>query len=82
MEYLKDNDFQLSYHLGKANIVPDVLSRKSNSVLAPIEARLWAMTVEIIAINPVEEVTTLLANLFIPNDLVDGMSLHKLVMRS
>ena len=29
MEYLKDFDFQLSYHLGKANIVADALSRKT-----------------------------------------------------
>ena len=29
LEYLKDLDFQLSYHLGKANVVADALSRKS-----------------------------------------------------
>jgi len=29
LEYLKDFDFQLSYHLGKANIVADALSRKT-----------------------------------------------------
>jgi len=29
MEFLKDYDFELHYHLGKANIVADALSRKS-----------------------------------------------------
>ena len=28
MEYLKDYDFELLYHLGKANVVADILSRK------------------------------------------------------
>jgi len=28
MEYLKDYDFELLYHLGKANVVADALSRK------------------------------------------------------
>jgi len=28
MEYLKDYDFELLYHLGKANVVVDALSRK------------------------------------------------------
>ena len=29
MEYLEDYDFTLHYHLGKANVVADALSRKS-----------------------------------------------------
>ena len=29
MEYLEDHNFTLHYHLGKANVVADVLSRKS-----------------------------------------------------
>jgi hypothetical protein len=29
LEYLKDFDFQLSYHPGKANVVTDALSRMS-----------------------------------------------------
>jgi len=28
MEYLKDYDFELLYHSGKANVVVDALSRK------------------------------------------------------
>jgi len=29
LEFLKDYDFELSYHAGKANVVEDALSRKS-----------------------------------------------------
>ena len=29
VEYMKDYDFELAYHSGKANVVVDVLSRKS-----------------------------------------------------
>jgi hypothetical protein len=29
MEYLKDFDFDLKYHQGKANVVADALSRKA-----------------------------------------------------
>ena len=29
VEYLKDYDFKLAYHLGKANMVVDALSRRS-----------------------------------------------------
>jgi len=29
LEYLKDFDFQLGYHPGKANVVADALSRKT-----------------------------------------------------
>jgi len=29
MKFLKDYDFELLYHLGKANVVADALSRKT-----------------------------------------------------
>ena len=41
MEYLKDYDFTLHYHSGKANIVADALSRKSWGVLASVDSREW-----------------------------------------
>ena len=40
MEFLKDYDFTLHYHPGKANVVADALSRKS---LASIASREWRM---------------------------------------
>ena len=43
MEYLKDYDFTLHYHLGKANVVADALNRKSWGVLASVASREWQM---------------------------------------
>ena len=41
IEYLEDYDFALHYHLGKANVVADALSQKSQGVLASITSREW-----------------------------------------
>ena len=43
MEFLKDYDFTLHYHLGKENVVADALSRKSRGALASIASREWWM---------------------------------------
>ena len=43
MEFLEDYDFTLHYHLGKANVVADALSRKSRGALASIAYREWRM---------------------------------------
>ena len=43
MEFLEDYDFTLPYHLGKANVVADVLSQKSRGELASIASREWRM---------------------------------------
>ena len=34
IELLEDYDFSLLYHLGKANVVTDALSRKTTSMMA------------------------------------------------
>ena len=43
MEFLEDYDFTLHYHPGKANVVADALSRKSQGVLTSIASREWRM---------------------------------------
>ena len=43
MEFLKDYDFTLHYHPGKANVVADALSRKSRGALASIASWEWQM---------------------------------------
>ena len=43
MEFLKDYDFTLHYHPGKANVVVNALSRKSRGALASIASREWWM---------------------------------------
>ena len=43
MEFLEDYDFTLHYHLGKANVVPDALNRKSRGVLVSIASWEWWM---------------------------------------
>ena len=75
MEYLKDFDFQLLYHPGKANVVADALSRKGKAEKHQQMARLWAMTGELVAVNPVCRDTGFLANLVISNELIDRIKL-------
>ena len=43
MEYLEDYDFTFHYHPGKANVVADFLSRKSQGVLASAASQEWQM---------------------------------------
>ena len=41
MELLKDYDFSLQYHPGKANVVGDALSRRPQRLLATLLIREW-----------------------------------------
>ena len=41
IELLKDYDFSLQYHSGKANVVADAMSRKPQTVIASLMVREW-----------------------------------------
>ena len=41
MEYLDDYDFSLHYHPGKANVVADALSRKSQAMMSCLAVQQW-----------------------------------------
>ena len=43
MEFLENYGFTLHYHLGKANLVADALSRKSRGASASIASQEWRM---------------------------------------
>lgn len=71
MEYLKGIDFQLLYHSGKANPVADVLIQKRNKDGHKQVARLWTMTGELVAINPLLQPIGFLLNFVISIDLIE-----------
>ena len=47
IEYLEHYDFTLHYHYGKANVVADALSQKSQGVLTSVASREWQMLVNV-----------------------------------
>ena len=51
MEYLKDHNFSLSYHLGKANVVTDALSRHTH-VMASLMVKEWTMLEDLVGYRP------------------------------
>ena len=67
VEYLKDYDFELAYHPGKANVVADALSRRSYmaSLIASREWRLMADVAEAVYRIPRQQGAALIASLSI-----------------
>ena len=51
IELLKDYDFTIEYHLGKANVVVDVLSRKSLGSLSYIQTMRIPLLLELRTLN-------------------------------
>ena len=43
MEFLEDYDFTLQYHLGKANVVADALSRKTHGLVTSLKVWKWKL---------------------------------------
>ena len=65
VEYMKDYDFELAYHPGKANVVADALSRRSYvaSLLASREWRLMADMADAVYRVPKQQGTAFVASL-------------------
>ena len=63
MEYMEDYDFDLHYHLWKANVVANALSRKSLSTLTSIFIHEWQMIQDIgeydLLLNETDKLATL-----------------------
>jgi len=51
LEFVKDYEFSIHYHPGKANSVADALSRKESVTLASMLVREWKLMEEVIAMN-------------------------------
>lgn len=50
-EYLKDYEVAIQYHLGKTNVIADVLSQKSTSVIAYLIVREWRLLEQLSNLN-------------------------------
>ena len=71
LEFIKDYDFSISYHPGKANVVADALSQNLVGKLSVVMTTQWKMMEDSIEVNPVCQLNSLMGNLSISNELVD-----------
>ncbi|KAL2246237.1 UNVERIFIED_CONTAM: Transposon Tf2-12 polyprotein [Sesamum indicum] len=74
IELLKGYDCTIDFHLGKANVVADALSRKSSSILANLGSHNQTLLLQMRSMNTkleVDQVAGLLAALQIKQDFVD-----------
>lgn len=69
IEFLADYEFQMKYHPGKTNIVPDALSRKTQ--ITTIILKLWVMTAQFIYWHPWPTVTSIMCNAIIDSEIID-----------
>ncbi|CAN6462677.1 unnamed protein product [Victoria cruziana] len=69
VEFLADYDFQMLYYPGKANVVADALSRKSQATLAMLQT--WMLMEELINWHPWPTRDSLICNASVEPDLVE-----------
>lgn len=70
LEYIRDYDFTIAYHSGKANVVADALSRYPRADLGSMMVARWNMMQDIIEVRMECQIDSLLAFLSVSNDLV------------
>ena len=72
LEFIKDYEFTLSYHPGKANIVADALSRKTRDTLASLIDKEWKLIEDFINWKPfaTEPGRILLSNLIVRPEIL------------
>ena len=73
--FIKDYDFSISYHPSKANVVADALSQNLVGKLSVVMATQWIMMENIINVNPVCRLNSLMENVKISIELVDRIKI-------
>lgn len=75
LEFIKDNDFDIAHHLGKTNVVVDALSLIPYGKFSNIMATQWRLIDDIIEVNLICKLNSLMINMTISNDLVDKIKM-------
>lgn len=87
MEYLEDYDFTLQYHPGKANVVADALSRKSQGSVSALRSWEWRLHEELQKYNlevrhsqDVAYLSNLVATLILQDQVISSQKNDKNLM--
>lgn len=68
LEFIKDYDFSKAYFQGKSNVVADGLSRNARAKISSLMTMQWRLMEDIIEVNSMCKLNSLLHNLTIPSD--------------